>query len=887
MQLKYIQSIREYIYKLFPIYISIWLKRLYIFMIKISFTTAPIYVFPRYINYNKFILFFGYIFTYLPILSKLLVPQTFNMHWLIMQVYVYQDNTSRFLYSITNIFYQYKIIKYITIYIKKFFTSIYICNKYIYKLLWYNTLRKSYYMQYLLNNTYILQFITKRKENNLLNINYNTTTNNNISDIISQYTLKCPINKKNIYMDTLDDVYQKTILRDTKDYSQEYFNNTLQLGYFNTINKKKNYIPFDLLKLLKGCKEGDITITTICSIQLSYQQEYIYLKNYNLSQFIDETLLYHSIIANTIQTGEISFVNNDLTLAAAISVSSSIIVMVFLILPFLLRYYNLFPHRYLLPAPVPPPSLFVSSKPLVSPVPLIPSSSINIVSQSDNTIPWYSIWIDRLIELFPILSIPLIVYPSIFLIIGMFILFIYFFILYSIYTYLLVLGTEPLSWFLQRFLQKIDPQIQNESNNTISWIIILDKCIFSLRIWQLQYCLIIMIVGIIITSRTHKNPSYAINLFNIIIAFYSALKIVPKYILLQQKKQLFYFNFKNIISKKRLSKRQISHIQNKNMILSQPLSSSVVTPTVPLIILRKFYHLLIFFLLYPPQLLDREFVSLALSAASGIFVLIEQLRAPRLRLLFINVGEYLDKFLSKFTDQRDSGIWIKTHQYLLIGCAIPIWLSHILSDSIHNPIILQFSGILVLGLGDTFATIVGLRFRGIRWYNTKKTLSGTLGGILSMYIGTFIIILTNIVYVTLQKIFQEQNTLLYEYSLYQFTTNDTASIYRVSTILQIINNIYKRKISINDILYINFYIISQFPTKFLQMLYHLCCLQDISTIIYFSYCVITIMILEAVSTHIDNLYLPIYFSGNILLLEVFSENLCTRCLRNLTTTSIL
>ena len=40
-----------------------------------------------------------------------------------------------------------------------------------------------------------------------------------------------------------------------------------------------------------------------------------------------------------------------------------------------------------------------------------------------------------------------------------------------------------------------------------------------------------------------------------------------------------------------------------------------------------------------------------------------------------------------------------------------------------------FSGIISIGVGDTMASIAGLRYGRRRWPNTKKTLEGTAAGI--------------------------------------------------------------------------------------------------------------------------------------------------------------
>ena len=99
------------------------------------------------------------------------------------------------------------------------------------------------------------------------------------------------------------------------------------------------------------------------------------------------------------------------------------------------------------------------------------------------------------------------------------------------------------------------------------------------------------------------------------------------------------------------------------------VSSPKVTVSTPLTILRKGSHLLAVMLLAPPILLDPGFASLALAAALALFLLAEAVRAPRLRPL----GPLLQSFYSAFTDSRDSGELTLTHVFLLLGCAVPVW----------------------------------------------------------------------------------------------------------------------------------------------------------------------------------------------------------------------
>nr|XP_016467456.1 PREDICTED: dolichol kinase EVAN-like [Nicotiana tabacum] len=85
--------------------------------------------------------------------------------------------------------------------------------------------------------------------------------------------------------------------------------------------------------------------------------------------------------------------------------------------------------------------------------------------------------------------------------------------------------------------------------------------------------------------------------------------------------------------------------------------------------------------------------------------------------------------MNAFTDHRDTDLLIVSHFSLLLGCALPIWLSSGFNDRPLAP----FAGILSLGIGDTMASVVGYKYGVLRWSKTgKKTIEGTAAGITSV-----------------------------------------------------------------------------------------------------------------------------------------------------------
>jgi dolichol kinase len=82
--------------------------------------------------------------------------------------------------------------------------------------------------------------------------------------------------------------------------------------------------------------------------------------------------------------------------------------------------------------------------------------------------------------------------------------------------------------------------------------------------------------------------------------------------------------------------------------------------------------------------------SVSLSALIGI----EFIRLSKIEPLHKRLNSFMSSFTNK---QRDSGPIILSHFYLLIGCALPLWLCSIINID-HWA---AFSGIISLGIGDS------------------------------------------------------------------------------------------------------------------------------------------------------------------------------------------
>ncbi|KAK4756148.1 hypothetical protein SAY87_006275 [Trapa incisa] len=151
------------------------------------------------------------------------------------------------------------------------------------------------------------------------------------------------------------------------------------------------------------------------------------------------------------------------------------------------------------------------------------------------------------------------------------------------------------------------------------------------------------------------------------------------------------------------------------------------------ILLRKYYHLMAVSMFLPALIFQPEFLDLAFGAALAVFLVLEIIRIWKIWPL----GQPVHQFMNAFTDHRDSDFLIISHFSLLLGCALPIWLSSGHNDRPLAP----FAGILSLGIGDTMASMVGHKYGVLRWSKTgKKTIEGTAAGITSVLVACSVLL---------------------------------------------------------------------------------------------------------------------------------------------------
>ncbi|KAJ2797742.1 dolichol kinase [Coemansia helicoidea] len=142
---------------------------------------------------------------------------------------------------------------------------------------------------------------------------------------------------------------------------------------------------------------------------------------------------------------------------------------------------------------------------------------------------------------------------------------------------------------------------------------------------------------------------------------------------------------------------------------------------------RKAYHILAVLLFAPAHVVAPLLLHVALTAALAAFVVVEAARAR-------GVGPWapaIDRFLRRFTDARDAGPVVTAHFYLLLGCAVPVWLGGARAACL--------AGVLALGVADSAASLVGLGLGRRRWPGSAKTVEGTAGFVLGLFVAVSLV----------------------------------------------------------------------------------------------------------------------------------------------------
>ena len=143
-----------------------------------------------------------------------------------------------------------------------------------------------------------------------------------------------------------------------------------------------------------------------------------------------------------------------------------------------------------------------------------------------------------------------------------------------------------------------------------------------------------------------------------------------------------------------------------------------VFPTVNLSIKRKIWHFVLFGMLVKPMKEQPELVSIALFGILGLLVVVEMIRSNELPPF----GKSIKELFRNFEDEKDNdGKFTLSYIYLLIGVSLPFWLNNV--DGLRES---SYIGLITLGLGDSFASIVGGKVGYSKWPMSNKSIEGSI-----------------------------------------------------------------------------------------------------------------------------------------------------------------
>lgn len=144
--------------------------------------------------------------------------------------------------------------------------------------------------------------------------------------------------------------------------------------------------------------------------------------------------------------------------------------------------------------------------------------------------------------------------------------------------------------------------------------------------------------------------------------------------------------------------------------------------------IRKIFHVLIVLVFVPGLIYQCQFLYVASVVVLAVFIVLEMARVIKL----YPVSDALESSVEAFIDEKDAGKVALTPIYLLVGCSAPLWIHNSpcdLTGSSVFELLPLLSGVLSIGLGDTFASIVGSTLGKHKWGSNNKSVEGTLASI--------------------------------------------------------------------------------------------------------------------------------------------------------------
>lgn len=141
-------------------------------------------------------------------------------------------------------------------------------------------------------------------------------------------------------------------------------------------------------------------------------------------------------------------------------------------------------------------------------------------------------------------------------------------------------------------------------------------------------------------------------------------------------------------------------------------------------ITRKYFHFLVVIVHTSGVLVNRTLLYLASIVGLSVMILLEHMRFANIP----PVANFINSAFKTFQNKNDQGDLILTNIYLLVGVSLPLWLTPDLENA--DPLLL-LSGVLSIGIGDSFASIIGSKFGRWRIPRTLKSVEGLIASVIT------------------------------------------------------------------------------------------------------------------------------------------------------------
>lgn len=145
---------------------------------------------------------------------------------------------------------------------------------------------------------------------------------------------------------------------------------------------------------------------------------------------------------------------------------------------------------------------------------------------------------------------------------------------------------------------------------------------------------------------------------------------------------------------------------------------------------RKIFHIFIVLAYLPGLVFQCHFLYVASVVILAVFIVLEVARIIKL----FPVAEVLESAVAAFIDEKDAGKVALTPIYLLAGCSLPLWIHNSpceVTGSSSFELLPLISGLLSIGIGDTFASIIGSLIGRHKWPKSHKSVEGTIASIVT------------------------------------------------------------------------------------------------------------------------------------------------------------